>query len=73
MQKGDRINLKDGAVAVINGNGISDFIGDAYPIYYTVIKDGSENKAGTAGVVSSNELRKASNEQSPAAQAPYPS
>lgn len=57
MKKGDRINLKDGAIAVITRLGMPDFYNDPFPIYYTVIKSGKENKAGTAGHCISNELK----------------
>jgi hypothetical protein len=38
MTPGDRIRLKDGSEAVINRLGTSDFPGDPFPVYATVIR-----------------------------------
>lgn len=37
MKKGDRINLKDGRMAIITGFSLPDFIGDAAVINYQIV------------------------------------
>lgn len=45
MKPGNKINLKSGHEAMITRVGMSDFIGDPYPIYYQYV-DGDEVKTG---------------------------
>jgi len=53
MRRGDKINLKNGTVGTVTKIGTGDFIGDAYPIYYTAV----ENKTAVTGFVMSDELK----------------
>lgn len=51
MQKGDRINLKNGKQAVITRFGLPDFPGDPVPVYYV------EPATGRTGWLLSSELK----------------